>query len=186
MTNRELSVYINQNQHETRELFDSIRTAFEELNLGPVTKQIAELYLNGTVPLNYGRYLIALDARKLISEQGGFRMITAESEIKSGFFDPWVMLLSAAKYYLEEDLPEEFEDLVIKPIDERLKNEANAKEEKKAAIEKAKKAIEKVIAPLQQAYDEIENIPVHHIAGTEIDYSKMLIHNILEHYEYQM
>lgn len=183
MNNTQLSVYIGKSPKETRILFDSIREAFEEAGLGEITKQVADLYLYGTSPSNYAYYLDRLEARKFLSEQGGYRMITTEQILKTGFFDPWVMLVSAANYYIGEEIPKEFETLILNPTDAYLKIGEDEQVKKKRAITKARKTIAAMNEPLTKVIKELAEVEPWLMAGTEEESIKIEFNNIIERIE---
>jgi len=183
MNNTQLSVYIGKSPRETRQLFDSIREAFEEAGLGEITKEIADLYLYGTRPSNYAYYLDRLEARKFLSEQGGYRMITVEQILKTGFFDPWVMLVSVAHYFIGGEIPKAFETLILNPTDAYLKIGEDEQVKKTRAIAKARKTIATMNDPLKKVIKELEKVESWAMAGTQEESIKIEFNNIIERIE---
>lgn len=184
MNNTQLSVYIGTAPAQTRKLFDAIRQAFEDASLGEVTREIADLYLYGQRPSNYAYYLKKLDAIKLLSAQGGFKPMIAETIIKHGLYDPWVMLLATAQHFIGETITSEFETLIIQPSDDYLKQGDAKEDERKAALAKARKTINAISDPLKKASRELEKIEPWMMSGTDEDSIKHEINIMLEKLEF--
>ena len=183
MNNTQLSVYIGTAPAQTRKLFDPAREAFEDANLGEIGRDIADLYLNGQSPANYQYYLKKLDAVKLLSEQGGFKPMIAETIIKHGLYDPWVMLLASAQYFIGQVVTPEFETLIVQPSDDYLKLGDAKEDEKKEALDKARKTIAAISDPLRKASKELEKIDPWKMAGTGEESIRIEIQNMLEKLE---
>ncbi len=180
MKNTQLSAYIGKPTSQIRELFDDIRDAFDDVNIqGGISLQVADLYMSGSTPSNYHMYLDRLSVVDLLAEQGGYKRQDAEMLLKSGFFDPWIMLKSAAAYTLDLPLPGEFEALIIDPLDSRLKTAKDAKKEKAEALAKARETIDGIVKPLKQCSDELRNVKPWIMAGSFEESVKIFIDKLL-------
>lgn len=180
LNNRALGIYLEMKPAEVRKIFDPIAEAFEEVNLAMPKMEMADLYSKGTLPTNWGLYLDRLDARKVISEADGVSVRDAELILKSGYFDAWVLLQSACNSLLGEELPEDFEELVIKPGKSYLKiGEDEIKRNSKMYVENFE-AIKRTLPEIQKAVKRMAKNEKYFANGGEIHSAYIYMNRIIE------
>ncbi len=181
MTNAQLSNYLAMRPSETRRVFNDIREGFEEVNLSSrnIGIAIADVYAYGSTPPNYHSYLTRLEAIKMLREWGGLRGQDAEALVKSGFYDPWVMLQNACLFTLDKHQTADFEALVLNPMDERLGRTREGNSKRAEALTVAEKSIDDIIKPLMKASEELGALPSWTLAGTFSESVRIEINKIL-------
>ncbi len=180
MTNTQLAAYLQLKPSKTREIFEDVKLAFEEVNLPyDIHRDIADLYANGSKPANYRHYLDRLDAVRLVREQGGFNGKDSEMIVKSSFFDPWTLLHNACLYSLDKPLSKEFQALVLDPADKRIVQLKDNEAHKGKVVAKAQKIISALTKPLLKASAELGDIEPWIMAGTYPEAVRIEIDKIL-------
>ncbi len=179
MTNQQIGLYLGIRTAEARKIFDPIRQAFEEANIGnDIPLSIVELFENGSTPANYRYYLDKLKVVDMLNANG-IKPLVSESALKNMFYDPWVMFQAAALNFTDEPLPKDFESLVLDPIKKSREPEIESAERRRQSREDAAKIIETAMKPLLKAYRKLCEFDNWTLAGSSADSTRITIGKML-------